>query len=62
MMIKLNRPVKAIFKSPPDGVEVSWICNYSTIQGIGTEIHWNSKRTGKIYNIIQIKKGSYKEH
>lgn len=60
-MMKLNRPVKAIFKSLPDGVEVSWISNYSTIQGIGTEIHWNSKRAGKIYNIAKIK-DSYKEH
>lgn len=55
-MIKLNRPVKAIFKSLPDGVEVSWISNYSTIQGIGTEIYWNSKRAGKIYSITKKKK------
>lgn len=61
-MIKLNRPVKAIFKSPPDGVEVSWISNYSTIQGIDTEIHWNSKRGGKIYSINKIKDSSYKGH
>lgn len=53
--LKNNRPVKAIFKSPPDGIEVSWISNYSTIQGVGTEIHWNSKRAGKIYKIIKIK-------
>lgn len=60
-MVELNRPVKAIFKSSPDGVEVSWICNYSTVQGIGTEIHGNSKRAGKIYDGTQIKKGSDKE-